>query len=593
VCHNYSSETRTATVSLQFEADFRDLFEVRGHHRPRRGSVAAQIAAPERVLLRYTGLDARTRITEVTFDPAPARLTEQRAEWQVTLKPGERGVLFVTVACGEGVANGGFLPNLRRAHRARVRASRRQATVRTSNEIFNELLCRSMADLVMLNTETPHGPYPYAGIPWFSTAFGRDGIITAMQMLAFDPDLARGVLQLLAATQASAIDPARDAEPGKILHETRRGEMAALGEVPFGLYYGSVDATPLFVLLAGLYWERTADLDTVRRLWPNVLAALDWIDRYGDLDGDGFVEYLRKSPTGLANQGWKDSEDSVFHADGALARGSIALCEVQAYVYAAKSHAAALARALGDARLADRLAADAEALRIRFEEKFWMDDLGYYALALDGEKRPCRVITSNPGHALFCGIAAGERAARVAQRLMSSEMFCGWGIRTVGTAEARYNPMSYHNGSVWPHDNALVALGLARYGHMDEANRILTALFDASTHMELRRLPELFCGVRRKPQRSPTAYPVACSPQAWASAAPFGLLTAALGLELEAHTQTVRFRHPRLPACLDEVELKHLRLGSSSLDVLLHRRGNGVAVSVIEKSGQASVEVLL
>ncbi|MGE5526780.1 MAG: glycogen debranching N-terminal domain-containing protein [Rhodospirillaceae bacterium] len=593
VCHNYSSETRAATISLRYESDFRDLFEVRGHRRPRRGTVVSQIVGANRVVLRYTGLDERVRETVLAFSPAPVRLTDREAEWRITLRPGSRCVIFMTVSCGASLADYRFLPNLRRAQRARVQASRRQANVSTSNEIFNELLCRSVADLVMLTTDTDYGPYPYAGIPWFSTAFGRDGIITAIQMLAIDPELARGVLQLLAATQANATDPARDAEPGKILHETRRGEMAVLREVPFGLYYGSVDATPLFVLLAGLYWERTADIDTLRKLWPNVLAALQWIDRHGDLDGDGFVEYQRKTPTGLANQGWKDSEDSVFHADGGLARGSIALCEVQAYVYAAKTRAATLARALGDAALAGRLEAQAEALRVRFEEAFWMEDLGYYALALDGEKRPCRVITSNAGHALFCGIAAPERAAQVARRLMSNQMFCGWGIRTVSSDEKRYNPMSYHNGSVWPHDNALVAMGLARYGHMDEADRVLTALFEASTHMELRRLPELFCGVRRRPERSPTAYPVACSPQAWASAAPFGLLTAALGLELDAHEGKVRFRHPRLPACLNEIELKNLRLGSTTLDVLLHRRGNGVAVNVIEKKGQAGVEVLL
>jgi len=594
VVHNYLQEPRTITVSLQYEADFRDLFEVRGLARPRRGVLKRFTPEMHRVVLRYTGIDERVRDTELVFDPAPDRLSEQRAEWRVELAAGARKALFVTAVCGTaGQSDCRFVSNLRRAHRARLRASRRQATVRTSNHIFNELLCRSMADLVMLTADTQHGLYPYAGIPWFSTVFGRDGIITAIEMLAFDPSLARGVLNFLAATQARELDATRDAEPGKILHEVRQGEMAALGEIPFGMYYGSVDSTPLFVLLAGLYWERSGDLETIRELWPNICAALEWIDRYGDCDGDGFVEYLRKSQNGLANQGWKDSEDSVFHANGALAHGAITLCEVQAYVYAAKVHAARMAAKLNDCARAQQLKQDAATLRLQFEQCFWMEDQGFYILALDGEKQPCRVVSSNPGHALFCGIASPQHALRVAQLLTAKQLFSGWGIRTISTVESRYNPMSYHNGSIWPHDNALAALGLARYGHMSEAVNVLTAIFDASKHMELRRLPELYCGIRRKAGRGPTFYPVACSPQAWASAAPFALLTAVLGLQLDASTETVRFVYPRLPDFLNEVELRNLRLGSSALDILLHRRGSTVAVNVVGKIGPARVEVVI
>jgi glycogen debranching enzyme len=594
VVRNYGSEPTNVTLSVEFDADFCDIFEVRGHVRRQRGNAEKSVINRQRVLLRYVGLDQRVRQTDLVFDPPPDVLMGDRAEWQLALQPKDSKPLFLTIIC-DGVAHADFrfVPNLRKAHRARVQSSRRQANVRTSNEIFNELLCRSTADLVMLVTDTPHGPYPYAGVPWFSTAFGRDGIITAIEMLAFNPELARGVLNLLAATQARDIEPSRDAEPGKILHETRRGEMAVLGEVPFGLYYGSVDSTPLFVLLAGLFYERTGDLGTITTLWPHIRAALEWIDRYGDRDGDGFVEYLRKSANGLSNQGWKDSDDSVFHADGSLARGSIALCEVQAYVYAAKLHGSRLASLVGEPLLAERLGREAEALRETFEQRYWMEDCGYYALALDGNKQPCRVVTSNAGHALFCGIATPERAACVAQKLMTRDLFCGWGVRTVASSETRYNPVSYHNGSVWPHDNALIALGLARYGYVSEAVTILGALFDASTHMDLRRLPELFCGVRRRPERGPTFYPVACSPQAWASAAPFALLTAGLGLELNAATETLRFRNPQLPSFLDEVELTNLLVGSSIIDVMLHRRGNDVAVTVLEKSGPATVEVLL
>ena len=590
---NYGDQAVDLRLTMLFDSDFADLFEVRGLHRTKHGAVDYAFDAAKAVLT-YHGFDARKRQTALDFDPRPTELTATSAAYVIHLAPKAVKVLFLTVGCGSPAPPkpAPFLRGLRGAHGELRRRSQNASTVISSNDIFNEVLCRSMADLYMLMTDTPQGPYPYAGIPWYSTTFGRDGLITALQMLWLDPRVAQGVLRRLAAFQAKTYDDASDAQPGKILHEMREGEMAALGEVPFGLYYGSVDATPLFVMLAGLCAERTGDDAMIVELWPAIEAALSWIDGPGDRDGDGFVEYYRATERGLANQGWKDSEDAIFHADGRLAEGPIALAEVQGYVYGAKHALARCAERLGWTERALRLKAEADQLAERFDESFWCPKLGTYALALDGNKEPCRVRSSNAGQVLFTGIAKPDRAIEVAQGLLRPQFFSGWGIRTIANSEARYNPMSYHNGSIWPHDNALIALGLARYDLKRPLERVFKGLFDAACYFEMQRLPELFCGFQRSRGRGPTLYPVACSPQAWASATPFTLIEASLGLQFDPVANQIRLRNPRLPPFLDELVLRNLQLKQSSVDLKVRRHANEVSVEVLERRGGVQVAVV-
>jgi len=591
---NYGDDPVDLRLTMLFDSDFADLFEVRGLQRERRGDITRETLKPGRFSLSYKGLDQKLRRTSLSFDPSPNEITESAAGYRFNLAPGHARAIHLAVGCGIPDPPTPVAPAraMRAIHRNRRVVSHRVCTVECSNDLFNEVLCRSMSDLYMLITSTPQGRYPYAGIPWYSTTFGRDGLIVAMQMLWLDPRVAQGVLRRLAAFQAKTEDAAADAQPGKILHEMRSGEMAALREVPFGLYYGSVDSTPLFVMLAGLYVERTGDEETLVELWPAIEAALSWIDRFGDCDNDGFVEYYRATEQGLANQGWKDSHDAIFHADGRLAEGPIALAEVQGYVYYAKQMAARCADRLGHSDRAKELRAQAGRLAGRFEASFWCPQIGMYALALDGNKDQCRVRSSNAGQLLFTGIAAPERASTVADALMRNQFFSGWGIRTIADSEARYNPMSYHNGSIWPHDNALIALGMARCDRRDLLERLFKGLFDAATYMEMRRLPELFCGFRRGRGRGPTLYPVACSPQAWASATPFTLIEASLGLQFDPAANEIRLRNPSLPAFLDEMVLRDLQLNEASIDIKVRRHRSSVSVEVLEQRGALQLSVV-
>ena len=588
---NFETATRQITLDLSFAADFTDLFEIRGMTRSRRGTMHAPMIGPADILLGYLGLDGRERQTHLHFDPAPAELTESHARFDVTIAPGQRCALFTRISCEPGETDGAlpkqFLKALREAMQALRIADKRGASIHSSNDVFNEVTRRSIADILMLSTDTEFGPYPYAGIPWFSTVFGRDAIITALETLWMDPAMARGVLGYLAAHQATGFDPAADAEPGKILHEIRQGEMAELGEVPFRRYYGSIDSTPLFVMLAGAYLERTCDMAFISAILPNIEAALGWINIYGDRDDDGFIEYGRLTDQGLQNQGWKDSHDSIFHADGSLACGPIALAEVQAYVYGAWKAAENIYAAQANPDRASHFRVLARELRDRFDAAFFDRELGTYVLALDGDKRPCRVRSSNAGHVLYTGLARSERAGTVVHTLMAPASFSGWGVRTIASTEKRYNPMSYHNGSIWPHDNALIASGFSRYGYQHEAAQIFDGLFAAATYIDMMRLPELFCGFPRRKSQGPTFYPVACSPQAWSAAAPLALIQSSLGFRFDVTAKQISFEAPTLPAFLQNLTLRNLTVGKTRMDIAFERSGDQVVVIPLYRTGGA------
>jgi glycogen debranching enzyme len=593
--HNFSVGEVSLDLHLRLEGDFADVFEVRGTRRSRRGKHDPPEIHSDGIALAYHGLDGVIRRTRLRCRPAPSQVTEGEVRFALTLAAGEERELSFEVSCTQGTSTD-HVPSYGEAARRRdaeqEALKRHEARIGSSSGLFDEWLDRSTSDLRMLLTRKPEGLYPYAGVPWYSTPFGRDGIITALQMLWIQPEVAAGVLRFLAATQSRHSSAEDDAEPGKIVHEIREGEMAARGEVPFGRYYGAVDTTPLFLVLAGEYLHATGDLALVKELWPSFQAALSWIEIHGDPDGDGFVEYSRRSSTGLSNQGWKDSADAIFHADGRLAEGPIALCEVQGYVFAARRAMAQMALALGEETLGRRQGALAEELRARFESAFWCEDLSTYALALDGAKRQCRVRASNPGHCLAMRLVGAERASKVTATLTDEAFFSGWGIRTVALGEARYNPMSYHDGSVWPHDNALAALGFAHYGLKHAALAVLARLFEASLSFELRRMPELFCGFPRRPGSGPTLYPVACSPQAWASGAVLMLLRAALGLDVDGVRGQVTLHSPMLPAFLDVLHIEGLRVGASRIDLRVHRYADGAAgVDVSRRSGPVTLSV--
>ena len=599
VVSNYSHAPAKLPFDLTFGVDFSDLFEVRGVARTRRGETFPPEVSDNSVKFHYHGLDNVSRFTEITFDPAPKALSNRRASFALQLAPDESVKLEVRITCGLDEPRTAIVSHPQNFHTALgirhneiTEAKSSWATITASHELFELLLRRSAADLTSIIGQTERGSFMMAGIPWFATLFGRDSILTSLSVLQFNPDIAGRTLRMLASLQGDEVDDARDEQPGKIVHEMRAGEMAATREIPFGRYYGTIDATPLFVWLIGLYVSITGDLKLAADLWPNVERALEWIEKWGDRDHDGYIEYMRETPSGLANQGWKDSFDSISHADGELAKPPIALCEVQAYVYGAYHRISDVAARLGHAEVAGKLAARAEALKARFAKDFWIEQKQTVAIALDGDKKRCEIMSSNAGHCLATGILEGEYEQALAKRLFQDDMFSGWGIRTLSSAERRYNPMSYHNGSVWPHDNALAAFGMARSGDRAGVIRVLEALLDAAVSFRAGSLPELFCGFNREPRLGPVPYPVACHPQAWSAASVFLILQSMLGMHIQGFENRVAIDTPILPRWLDWIKVENLKVGDGTVSLIFQRMASGDAgVDVLDRKGKVEINI--
>jgi glycogen debranching enzyme len=592
--NNFGSRDIECDISFHLACDFADIFEVRGMQRQLHGKLEPFRQADHHIYAPYMGLDNVQRTT-VFYFPHDKDFNRGVLNSTVRIPKRQQTSIMFNMSFLEGEETEpttSYEDALKSLGAEHDQGRQRFSNIHSSNYQLNEWMQRSTDDLIMMTTQVDKRySYPYAGIPWFCCPFGRDGILTALEALWANPTLAKGVLEFLASTQATKSDPSRDADPGKILHEARESEMAKLNEIPFGRYYGSIDSTPLFVCLGGAYLSRTNDLATIRKLWPHFQLALEWITKYGDRDGDGFVEYRRESPTGLVHQGWKDSDDSIFHEDGTDASYPIALCEVQGYVYLAHLEGAKMATLLDETEVAHYHNQLAISLRDNFDKHFWLEDLGTYAIALDGNKKPCRIKSSNAGQCLFTGIVKPQRADRLIQTLMADESFSGWGIRTLASGQARYNPMSYHNGSVWPHDVTLIAWGFNRYGYKKYVADLFESLFRAATYMEIRRIPEVFCGFRRRAGEAPTLYPHACSPQAWSAASVFMMIQALLGLTINAKARHIHFEKPYLPDSVEVLKISNLMIDGASIDLIVQNYRDDVSVQVTNRHTGIKVTV--
>jgi len=578
------------TVELLVDADFVDVFQVRGVARQQHGQFYKPVVTKDSIAFYYRGLDGVMRETLLKLSPQPKEMRDGIIRWELNLQPLKRVEIELSVTpYVEGRRSRAQVYEMdhhlrqRRTNFSRWESS--STSFETDNDVLDALLKTAIGDFHALQIPDGEQHIIAAGIPWFATIFGRDSIIAAYQSLALNPQLATDTLRVLSRYQGKEYNDWRDEEPGKILHEYRHGEMTRDGEMPFGPYYGSVDATPLFLILLAETFNWTADEQLVEELLPNAYAALEWIDKYGDLDDDGFVEYQRRSSKGLINQGWKDSWDANMHRDGTVAKPPVALCEVQGYVYDAKYRMSSLLRTFGDMKTAEKLKRDAAELARRFDRAFWVPSRGFYAMALDAQKKPLEVISSNPGHLLFTRIINRERARLVANRLMRDDMFSGWGWRTMSQEERIFNPLSYHRGSVWPHDNSIIAYGMAINDMREGALRILTSLYQAATTFRDYRLPELFCGVQRREYDAPVHYPVSCSPQSWASGAMFLILASVLGIHPSAPRKELNIINPQLPEWLNQLRIRNLHIGNSRVGLDFSRRGDRTFCNVVNVDG--------
>ncbi len=587
---NFNLKPVDFTVELVFEADFVDVFQVRGVARRVHGQYYQPFVRDNKLVFSYRGLDKTFRQTIIELKPNPVSIENKIARWELHLEPLKKLHLELNVSpFQEGrdqrSLDFSFANNLRHRREAFRNWESHSTYFDSSNEVFDEAMKTATGDFHALLIPEGNEHIIAAGIPWFATMFGRDSIIAAYQTLSLNPQLAIDTLRVLARHQGTEYTDWQDEEPGKILHEYREGEMTRCGEVPFGPYYGSIDSTPLWLILFSETFNWTADEKLVRELLPAAYKALDWIDKYGDLDGDGFIEYKRRSPKGLINEGWKDSWDANMHKDGRVAEPPIALAEVQGYVYDAKYRMASILKTLGDTHRAERLRREAHDLARRFERAFWMPDQGFYAMALDGQKEQLGVVASNAGQLLFSRIIGRDRARAITQRMMRQDMFSGWGWRTMSADEKVFNPLSYHRGSVWPHDNSLIAHGMALHELRQPAIHVLTTLFQAALNFRDYRLPELFCGVHRRENDEPVHYPVSCSPQAWASGAMFLVLNSILGIRPSAQRKELNIINPQLPDWLEWLHIRNLRVGNSRVGLDFTRRDHRTFCNVVDVDG--------
>ena len=599
---SFAMEPLEFTLALHFSADFEDIFAVRSQMEERPGKLNPPCWEEFILFFSYDGADGLYRGLNIRFSPQPDRRAGPKAQYDVVLAPGETRELLVSLILSESDKREDIQPTPREQpdlkrieallHRSADDWLKRQTVVESDSLSLNRLITRSFRDLRMLRNALDGREYFDAGIPWFVTLFGRDSLITAIQALAYDPTIAENMLRLLALHQGKEVDDWRDEQPGKIIHELRVGELANLGEVPHAHYYGTVDATPLFLILLGMHAGWTGRLGLFEDLRENVERALRWIDEYGDLTGDGFLQYRSRSKNGLVNQGWKDSGDAITDEDGALAKPPIALVEVQGYVYYAKRLIAQLYRRVGDSDVAARLDREADDLRVRFNQAFWLPGKDTYALALEEGGKPIGVIASNPGQALWTNIADPEKAAKTIERLMQPDLFSGWGIRTLSEKEKRYNPVGYHVGTVWPHDNSIIAAGFRRYGFDKQAQRVMKGIYEAATYFPNYRLPELFAGFSREDYEVPVNYPVACHPQAWAAGAVPFMVETALGLAPDAFERRLRIVHPSMPDFVHHLELRGLRVGDARADLSFDQIAETrIGVDILNIEGELEILV--